>query len=126
MNAIRELVRDYTISNMHIPSGMELLVSIELIPSEVFRIVDKTKMVHPEKWNLEAKPSFLKYSPRSNRVANTLNFYEGSTTTVLDVFKRLKGRGWIRGVAGKSKSQLWEWLETLNITPGTQIPDEVD
>lgn len=124
IDAITELVLGYTNSNLHIPSGMELRISMTLFPTEVVRIIDETYKVHPETWNLEAKYAFLKCFPRFNRIANNLDYFNEKNTTVLDVFMRLKGDRPMRGISGKSKNLVWEWLNTLNITPGTQIPDE--
>lgn len=124
VDAINGLVLGYAISNLHIPAGMQLRVTITLVPIEVVKVVDETQKVHNETWDLEAKVSFLKCFPRSNRVANRLDFFNDKKTTVRDVFVRLKEDRYFRGIARKSKNQLWEWLNTLNINPGTKIPDE--
>jgi hypothetical protein len=122
-DAIAALVTAYAKEHNLVPAGMQLRVQLGLVPTYLV-LVEETKQVAAEIWNMDAKKAFLLFKPGWNRIANCLNKWHGEPTPVWYIFQCLEG-GYLRGIAHKSKETLYEWLATLGINPGATIPHEI-
>jgi len=122
-DAIAALIAAYAKEHQLVPAGMQLRAQLSFVPTYLV-LVEETKQVEAEIWNMDARKAFLLFKPGWNRIANCLNIWHGEPTPVWYIFERLEGR-YLRGIAGKSKLTLYEWLASLGIRPGATIPKEI-